>query len=60
MLSQISLARCLKPSYFGIADVKELHHFADASRMVQSRTQDLIMKKGCSPMQFPRWKVPFG
>ncbi|XP_068735424.1 uncharacterized protein [Montipora capricornis] len=32
-LSQISLARCLKPADFGVADVTELHHFADASQI---------------------------
>ena len=32
-LSQISLARCLKPPDFGVADVTELHHFADASQI---------------------------
>ena len=31
-LSQISLARCLKPADFGVADVTGLHHFADASQ----------------------------
>ncbi|XP_068757389.1 uncharacterized protein [Montipora capricornis] len=33
-LSQISLARCLKPADFGVTDVTELHHFADASQIV--------------------------
>ena len=32
-LSEISLARCLKPADFGIANVTELHHFADASQI---------------------------
>ena len=32
-LSDIVLARCLKPSSFGYADVTELHHFADASQI---------------------------
>ena len=32
-MSQISLARCLKPADFGVADVTELHHFADASQI---------------------------
>ncbi|XP_068735428.1 uncharacterized protein [Montipora capricornis] len=32
-LSQISLARCVKPSDFDVADVTELHHFADASQI---------------------------
>ena len=33
-LSKIFLARCLKPADFGIANVTELHHFADASQIV--------------------------
>ncbi|XP_068760402.1 uncharacterized protein [Montipora capricornis] len=32
-LSQICLARCLKPAEFGVADVTELHHFADTSQI---------------------------
>ena len=32
-LSQISLARCLKPADFGVAVFTELHHFADASQI---------------------------
>ena len=31
--TKISLARCIKTADFGIADVTELHHFADASQI---------------------------
>ncbi|XP_069134375.1 uncharacterized protein [Argopecten irradians] len=30
-LSQVNIPRCLKPSWFGIPTVVELHHFSDAS-----------------------------
>jgi len=32
-LPKIALARCLKPADFGIVNVTELHHFADASQI---------------------------